>query len=199
MADDPSIDEILESLDHLLKDGVGRNDDFPGEVQDETDELDQQPESREKDAESPEQPVAAPPGDIAQADYSSAPAAEETPDLESLAVNMEDGPHPPRMLLSASMLVNDPQEHLSFDNNAAVEREGSGADDVSEGAETAEAPHQVLDDAKIEELAHHVSDKLIQRLHARLGEVLPGMVAEMVDDAVRQYMEGLSPGDEHQT
>jgi len=193
MADDPSIDEILESLDHLLKEGTGKNDDYSGDIQDETDEEDQPPESQEDEVQIPEQPVAEAPGDITEADDSSVSDAGETSGLEHSTADMDDAPQPPRMLLSESMLVDNPQEHLPFDSNAAVEREGSGADDDSEGADMASEQACAPDDAKIEELARHVSDELIRRLHARLGEVLPGMVAEMVDDAVRQYMEGLKP------
>jgi len=197
MADDPSIEEILDSLDQLLKEGTGKNDDYSGDIQDETDEADQQSESQEDEAQTPEQPVAEAPGDIAETDDSSTSDAEETSGFEHSATDMDDAPHPPRVLLSESMLVDNPQEHLPFDNNATVEPEGSGADDDNEGVEPTSTQVGALDDAKIEELIHHVSDELTRRLHARLGEVLPGMVAEMVDDAVRQYMEGLRPEDKN--
>jgi hypothetical protein len=197
MADEPSIDEILESLDHLLKDGVGRNDDFSDDGQDETSDVDQQPEPWEDEAWTPEQSAAEAPGDIAEAVDSPASDVEETSGLEHSVADIDDAQHPPRMLLSESMLVDNPQEHLPFDNNATVEREGSGEDDDSEGVETAPAQVCALDDTKVEELVRHVSDELVRRLHARLGEMLPGMVAEMVDDAVRQYMEGLKPEDKN--
>lgn len=197
MADDPSIEEILDSLDQLLKEGTGKNDDYSGDIQDETDEADQQSESQEDEAQTPEQPVAEAPGDIAEADDSSTSDAEETSGLEHSATDMDDAPHPPRVLLSESMLVDNPQEHLPFDNNATVEPEGSAADDDSEGMDMAPVQACALDDAKIEELTRHVSDEFTRRLHARLGEMLPGMVAEMVDDAVRQYMEGLRPEDKN--
>jgi len=199
MADNPSIDEILSSLNHLLKEGTGKNDDYSDDIQDETDEAHPQPESQEDEARTPEQPVAEASGDIAEADDSSASDAEETAGLEHSATDMDDAPHPPRMLLSESMLVDNPQEHLPFDKGASVAREtvSSGMDGDGEGAETASAQVCALDDEKIEELVRHVSDELVQRLRARLGEVLPGMVAEMVDDAVRQYMEGLRPEDKN--
>jgi len=197
MADDPSIDEILSSLNHLLKEGTGKNDDYSDDIRDKTDETHPQPESQGDEARTLEQPVTEASGDIAEANDSSASDAEETSGLEHSATDLDDAPHPSRVLLSESMLVDNPQEHLPFDNNATVEREGSGADDDSEGVDTAPAQVCALDDTKIEELVRHVSDELVRRLHARLGEMLPGMVAEMVDDAVRQYMEGLRPEDKN--
>ncbi|MDQ6958016.1 MAG: hypothetical protein Q9M24_02760 [Mariprofundaceae bacterium] len=196
MPDDPSIDEILKSLDHLLREGTEKNDDYSGDIQAETDEADQQPESRKDEVQAPEQPVVEAPDDMEEADDLSVSDAEEIPELEHSRADMDDAPHPPRMLLSESMLVDNPQEHLPFDDNTAVEREGSGAGDDNAGDDNAgeeTAPGQAcaLDDAKIKELTRHVSDELIRRLHARLGEALPGMV----DDAVRQYMEGLKPED----
>jgi len=197
MADEPSIDEILKSLDHLLKEGTEKNDDYSGDIQDETDEADQPPEPREDEVQTPEQPVAEAPGDIAKVDGSSASDAEETPELENSTTDIGDAPHPRRMLLSESMLVDNPQEPLPFDNNPAMDREDSGADDADEGVEMVPVQACALDDTKIEELVRHVSDELVRRLHARLGEALPGMVAEMVDDAVRQYMASLRPEDKN--
>jgi len=191
MADDPSIDEILSSLDHLLKEGTGRNDDYSDDIQDETDAAEQQPESQENEAQAPEHLAVEASGDIAETDESSASDAEEMAGFEHSAMDMDDVPHPRRMLLSESMLVNNPQESLPFDSNTTVEREGSAVDDDSEGVETVPAQTRVLDDVNIEELVGHVSDAIGRQLHARLGEVLPGMVT----DAVRQYMERLKSED----
>jgi len=191
MADDPSIDEILSSLNHLLKEGTGKNDDYSDDIQDETDAAEQQPESQENEAQAPEHLAVEASGDIAKADESSASDAEETAGFEHSVTDMDDVPHPRRMLLSESMLVNNPQESLPFDSNATVEREGSAVDDDSEGVETIPAQTRVLDDVNIEELVSHVSDAIGRQLHARLGEVLPGMVT----DAVRQYMESLKSED----
>jgi len=189
MADEPSIDEILESLDHLLKDGAGKNDDFSDDGQDEAGDAYQQSESQDDEVRTPEQPVAEA---IAEADDSSVSDAGGTSGSGHLLADMEEGaPHPSRMLLSESMLVDNPQEHLPFDNKTTVEPEGSGADDDSEGTETAPAQLSAPEDTKIGELARHVSDELVRRLHEQLGEVLPGMV----NDAVRQYMEELKPED----
>lgn len=155
MAEAPSIDEILESLDHLLKEGTGKNDDCSGDA--------------------------------------SVPDAGKTPVLEPSPPNVDDASRPRRVLLSESMLVDNPQERLPFGSHANIAQESNNADpdDDDDAVLTTPARASTPDNPNIDELVRHISSDLVQRLYTQLDDILPGMV----EDAVRRHLEGLRPED----
>jgi len=194
MSDEPSIEDILDSLDHLLKEGSEKNDDYSGDIHDETDDAGQPSESQEDNAQELTPPEVEPSDDSVKIGDSPASTPDETPELEYSATDMDDAPHPNRVMLSESMLVDNPQEHLPFDSGSSGTKQGTTPSEPDVGREIADMkPVQahITGDVDVEKLLHNVSDELVSKLRERLSEELPGMI----DEAVRKYVEGLKPED----
>ncbi len=198
MADEPSIDEILASLDQLLKEADGRNDDIPD---------------------------VSGSSDIAAAMPAGAPrvatahvAGNGLSDSGLTLVGSETSAGPRKLVLSESMLVESPQETLPFEAGGEAttsatgetgadetEADGTKAGETGEDAADTDAPanHETerpeagatgsdagrtvgsgLDAAALDALAEAVA----KGVSARLARALPPLMAPLLDQWVDQLV-----------
>jgi len=196
MADAPSIDEILESLDHLLKEGDERNDDHPGDESEgtvassgtggheDTPVTVRQTDSGETEAhgEWPE-PVAEAGSGAQASERKSAGTAE--PDGNNALVT-DDAGTSQRTILSEAMLVDNPQEQLLFGDGDTVAQQTDTVGGPNSGDEHMHAPPvqaRMLDDEEVRDLVRLVSDDLVARLH----EQLPGIVEAAIGRQLSRF------------
>jgi len=223
MADDPSIDEILASLDRLLNEGDGRNDD----ISDNGDKRSPSAAPQHQAEDMPDEASAAPVesesaagaslGDAAEGEMAAGDtlggnlAARADPDVRRLDRRDTDtGPR--KLLLSEAMLVESPQATLPFDVSGSArvidtdadaskadEAETNEASPSSVGSQTDDTP-RVRQDGALLALDASALDELAAgvatQVSKRLARVLPPLVDQLVREELAARMSAMeSDGD----
>lgn len=183
MNDNRDIDEILASLDALLREGDSHNDDMPVESTSSVSDADVLEEALESDVE----PVESSLNDVLANDEAGGNAVAETV-FDGVIGQQEDGMA--RVILTEDMMVENPQVSLPLDFNAEVLSEDDVIEDESSAPEILPAVVQQdvvdnepamgekLNNGSSEYVANeHVTANPVMRLHKQEVDQLLALVS----------------------
>lgn len=226
MSSERDIDDILESLNQLLREGESHNDDHvESDEIPETDlqageEAPQEPGQESALAETEEIPVAdEEPADAVEDERVSEPAdsgleAVSEPEEQekaddgddSAGENDESSLSMPRVVLTEEMLVDNPQGSLlslvrAAEAKAAVRSEAGGVDDAEE-RQNGQAPVQSplhVDHEHMGRLLEQLSDDVINQLRQELPTLIRDSLYRHLEELNTGYREPTGAADEQQS